>query len=50
MASFFEYNDDKDFAEIQSINQLMPKFIASLHNEFVNDYIKSGHSKLFDKF
>lgn len=38
-----------DFRDIKHINQLMPDFLASVHDQYLERFKKLGHSILFGK-
>jgi hypothetical protein len=47
LANFFGFESLLEFSTIKYVNQLMPKFVANIHNTLVDDYIKRGFSRLF---
>ncbi|CAD8050742.1 unnamed protein product [Paramecium sonneborni] len=49
IAQFWGYENEMDFRDIKHINQLMPDFLASVHDQYLERFKKLGHSILFGK-
>ncbi|CAK89742.1 unnamed protein product (macronuclear) [Paramecium tetraurelia] len=49
LAQFWGYENELDFHEIKHINQLMPNFCASVHDQYIERFQILGHSILFGK-
>lgn len=50
MAEFFGFKTCEQFeSQIQSLNSLMPTFIADTHENFITSYIERGRSKVIKK-
>ncbi|CAD8049466.1 unnamed protein product [Paramecium sonneborni] len=49
IAQFWGYENEMDFRDIKHINQLMPEFLASVHDQYLERFKKLGHSILFGK-
>lgn len=47
LAKFFGYGSDVEFREIHHINQLMPSFIAEVHDSILDNYLQRGKSTIF---
>lgn len=46
VAKFWNYENEVDFREINHVNQLMPEFVAAIHDHFLERFIDIGHSEL----
>ncbi|CAD8152815.1 unnamed protein product [Paramecium octaurelia] len=49
LSQYFGY-DDKEFQQIQYINQLMPPFLSVIHDNLLEDYLQQAKSKLFQSY
>ncbi|CAD8148989.1 unnamed protein product [Paramecium pentaurelia] len=49
IAQFWGYENEMDFRDIKHINQLMPDFLALVHDQYLERFKKLGHSILFGK-
>ncbi|CAD8186936.1 unnamed protein product [Paramecium pentaurelia] len=49
LAKFWGYESELDFHDIKHINQLMPNFCASVHDQYIERFQMLGHSILFGK-
>ncbi|CAD8101093.1 unnamed protein product [Paramecium sonneborni] len=49
LAKFWGYESELDFHDIKHINQLMPNFCASVHDQYIERFQTIGHSILFGK-
>ncbi|CAD8062800.1 unnamed protein product [Paramecium sonneborni] len=49
LSQYFGY-DDKEFQQIQYINQLMPPFLSMIHDNLLEDYLQQAKSKLFQSY
>ncbi|CAD8181342.1 unnamed protein product [Paramecium pentaurelia] len=49
LAKFWGYENELDFYDIKHINQLMPNFCASVHDQYIERFQIIGHSILFGK-
>ncbi|CAD8186524.1 unnamed protein product [Paramecium octaurelia] len=49
LAKFWGYESELDFHDIKHINQLMPNFCASVHDQYIERFQTLGHSILFGK-
>ncbi|CAD8141741.1 unnamed protein product [Paramecium octaurelia] len=49
IAQFWGYENEMDFRDIKHINQLMPDFLAQVHDQYLERFKKLGHSILFGK-
>ncbi|CAD8197069.1 unnamed protein product [Paramecium pentaurelia] len=49
IAKFFGYENEKDFMNIISIEQLMPQYIQQYHETLLKKYLKKGYSTFFDQ-
>ncbi|CAK67967.1 unnamed protein product (macronuclear) [Paramecium tetraurelia] len=47
IAKFFGYENEKDFLNIISIEQLMPPYIQQSHDTLLRKYLKKGYSSFF---
>lgn len=48
LAKFWGYENEMDFRDIKHINQLMPEFFATVHDEYLDKFLNRGCSDLFD--
>ncbi|CAD8084166.1 unnamed protein product [Paramecium sonneborni] len=48
IAQFFGYENEKDFTNIISIEQLMPQYIQQIHDKLLQRYMKKGYSSFFE--
>ncbi|KAL4482124.1 hypothetical protein ABPG73_000648 [Tetrahymena malaccensis] len=48
LSKFFGFNFE-EFKSINHIKELMPQYVAKIHDELVKDFIKRGHSVLLEE-
>ncbi|CAD8116943.1 unnamed protein product [Paramecium sonneborni] len=49
IAQFFGYENDKDFTNITTIEQLMPQYIQQFHDKLLSRYMNKGYSSFFQQ-
>ncbi|KAL4449563.1 hypothetical protein ABPG74_007386 [Tetrahymena malaccensis] len=48
LSKFFGFNFE-EFKSIKHIKELMPQYVAKIHDELIKDFIKRGHSVLLEE-
>ncbi|CAD8110380.1 unnamed protein product [Paramecium sonneborni] len=50
IGSLFGYHKSNEYNALLSVNQIIPDFIGSIHNEMLTEFLKKGQSSFFVQF
>ncbi|CAD8105514.1 unnamed protein product [Paramecium sonneborni] len=50
IGSLFGYHKSNEYNGLLSVNQIIPDFISSIHNEMLTEFLKKGQSSFFVQF